>query len=326
MLQNGKPAFATSALSNHHKRTMNIIEALNQQIITEGEGIKKTTLLSSKVHGLSVNLDKYVVPSFNYPIFLSEERGVAIDDRPYRNIHDQITRTDSVSDLAIGASLEYFWNTDIGRFQSISDITSAAFSFVISACFKRRLNSDMREQSFIRAYFGFYYYLLFKSEVEFSEMSDDDIEYIFYTTAVSTLRLPRETADDLWQTAGVEKVVNFIKESRDSSSPGMGLLDVFCENLPEVLNTPAIRTFDRRTLAEMVVNIAWAGADKVNHSMVMLEHPPMLIAMITIVIKRKSFWQKTLVGQTALTLKSYRMTADTVANMAVGALTDINEM
>lgn len=320
---NGRPVFETLAFKDQHERTQKALEFFRRETITGGDYLLPVKMETDKIKDISVEMDSKVIPALSFPVFLGEEEGVLIDGRSYRGNDNTIRNTEEISNLSIQATIEYYWNTDIGRFNGVSKTTSAIYGSWISNAMRMRLGLDFNQQAVVRCVFAFYYWLRFKSEDEMTRVNEDDLEHGFYSIAAGQFKLSREIIDDIYQSEGMKEIVTHVLQTKNEYN--YDLIKFVCHSLPKCLNIPTLNTFDYAAVYNIVSGKTWAGKSAVQFTLGALEHPPLLMTMIAISEIKKSFYQKTMIGQVVKALKVIRISGGDITRVVKDSLIDIQE-
>lgn len=321
---NGRPVFETLAFKDHHARTQKVLDYFLRESITDSEYLVNATLDTKLVRDISNEVDSKVVPNFQFPIFANRDTGVLIDGRAFRDNNGNIRNLDAVGNMALEATLEYYWNTDLGRFQNVANVTSAIYGTWITSAFRERLGIDLAQQGILRCVFAFYYWTRFKSEYDMIHISEDDLEFAFYSIASGQFKAPRATIDTMWNSIGMKNVREYIMNSKKEYM--YDLIKVFCSNMPDILDSPAVRTFDYSTLYNIVSGKTWLGDKSVPYTLSALEHPPTLMTMVAIVEIKQTFYKRSYIGRVVSNLKAIRISSGDITKLANEAMQDIQDL
>lgn len=320
---NGRPVFEMLAFKDQHQRTEKTLEFFNRQQLTDGGDLVSVNLETKLVRDISVEVDSKLVPNMLYPVFLNKEAGVLIDGRSFRGNDNSIRNSDSIGNLSIEATLEYYWCTDLHRFSNVANTTSAIYGTWIATAFKDRLGGDFRQQAILRSVFAFYYWLRFKGEDDLYHISRDDLEVGFYNICVGQFKLPKEIVDDIISSSGMINVIDYIIDNQKEYMHD--LLPYFCGQVPNFLSIPNVKTFDYNALMNIVSGKTWVGASSMSYTLGALEHPPTLMTMIAISEIKKTFYQKSYIGRVVKNLKVMRISGGEITRVVTDSLIDIQE-
>lgn len=320
---NGRPVFETLAFKDQHARTEKALDFFRRQVLTDKGDLVPVKMETDKISDISVEVDPKVIPALKFPIFLSREDGVLIDGRTFRSNDNTIRNTEEVSNLSIQASIEYYWCSDLGRFNQIAKVTSAIYGTWIANAMRSRMGLDFNQQAVVRSVFALYYWLRFKSEDDMKNIREEDIEYAFHSICIGQFKLSKEIIEDIYSTPGMTKLVTYILETKDEYS--YDLIKEVCRVIPECLNIPSLNSFDYAALYAVVSGRTWLGSSSVQMTLGAIEHPPTLITMVSIAEIKKSFYQKSAIGQVVKSLKAIRISGGDVTRVVKDCLIDIQE-
>lgn len=322
-LTNGRPVYQTLAFNDQHQRVQTALTFFNRQVLTDNADLLSVKLETDKIKDISVDVDVTVAPSLTFPLYLNPENGVLIDGRRFRGSDNEVRNVEEISNLTIQAALEYYWCSDVDRFSQVSKVTAAIYGSWIASAMKARMGIGFDSQMIVRMVFAFYYWVKFKSEDELSRITEEDLEYGFYSIATGQFKLQKELVDNIYEAPGVTKLITLILETKQNYN--VELLNWICKLLPECLDIPSFKSFDYSALYSIVSGKTWVGKNSVTMTLGALEHPPVLMTMVAIAEIKKSFYQKSAIGMLVKNLKAIRISGGDVTRSVKDCLVDIQD-